>query len=116
MGQKGRPLNHHARKIEKDTGKMIDFFPVSFLLCFCRISPMAHIFLGGGKHQLDTVQLIYLACAGVIVYGDYIGVRISFPQLFDNSFSNDVVGEAAKGLGAHNVIGAAVDQFQHLAC
>lgn len=45
------------------------------------------IFLGRCQHQLDTVELIYLTGAGIIVDGDNIGFRVAAPQFLDNSFA-----------------------------
>ena len=40
--------------------------------------------------------------------------RILAAQLLDDAFSDDMVGQAAEGLGADDIVDAAVDQFQHL--
>ena len=62
------------------------------------------IFLGGGEHQLDTVQLVYLAGTGVIVDGYNVCQRILMTDLFDDTFSYDMVRQAAEGLGADDVV------------
>ena len=67
------------------------------------------IFLGSGKHQLDTVQLVDFAGARIIVYGNNIGLRITAAQLLDNAFSDNMVGQTAKWLGADNVFHSVVD-------
>lgn len=74
------------------------------------------ILLCGGQHQLDAVQLIHLAGAGVIVNGNDIGLRIAPSELFYDTFSDDVVRQAAKWLGTYNIGRAALEQLQHLAC
>ena len=71
--------------------------------------------MGGGQHQLDSVQLVHLAGAGVIVYGDDVGAGILPAQLLDDALAHDVVGQAAEGLGADDILHAGVNQFQHLA-
>lgn len=35
------------------------------------------------------------------------------PQLFDYTFADDMIRQAAEGLGTHDIIGAGVNQFQH---
>ena len=40
-------------------------------------SVLMKILLGGGKHQLDTVQLVYLAGTRIVVDGDNIGLTDS---------------------------------------
>ena len=54
----------------------------------------------GGEHQLDAVELIDLAGAGVIVHGGDIGVGIGLAQGLDDAFAHNVVGQAGEGLDA----------------
>ena len=35
-------------------------------------------------------------------------------DLLDDAFTNDMVGQAAEGLGADDIVDSAVDQFEHL--
>ena len=74
------------------------------------------IFLSGGQHQLDPVQLVDFACSGIVVDGHDIGEREAPAQFLDDAFADHVVGQAAEGLGADDIVDAAVDQFYHLAC
>ena len=55
------------------------------------------------QHQFDAVQLIDFAGARVIVDGYDIGPGECFSQWLDHAFSDDVVRQAAKRLGAHDV-------------
>lgn len=72
------------------------------------------ILLGGGEHELDAVELVDFAGAGIVVDGHDVGGRISFPQGFDNALAYDVVRQAAEGLGTYDVWYAFLDQFDHL--
>lgn len=81
----------------------------------CISSLFVQIFLRGGEHQLDAVELIDFACAGIVVDGYNIRAGEAFAQFLDHAFSNNMIWQAAKGLGADNVIYSAVDQFHHFA-
>ena len=74
-----------------------------------------HIFLQilicRGQHQLDTVQLVYLAGTRIVVDRYDIGSRITVTQLLDDTFSDNVVWQAGKWLCADDVRGSGVDQF-----
>ena len=63
----------------------------------------------------DTVQLVYLAGAGVIIDGDNVGGGILSAQLLDNALAHHMVRQTAEGLTAYNVGNTAVDQLHHLA-
>ena len=67
------------------------------------------------QHELDPVQLIDFRCARVVVDRCNIGLRISGPELLDDAFPDDVVGQAGEGLDADDVGDTALDEFQHLA-
>ena len=73
------------------------------------------IFVGGGQHQLDAVQLVDLAGARIVIHGHDIGLREGLAELLDHAFSHHMVGEAAEGLRADNVGDIAMDQLNHLA-
>lgn len=82
--------------------------PVSFLsravfLLFCKI------FLGSGKHQFNAVELIDFAGAGIVVDCHDVGAGKMPAQLFDDTLPDDMVWQAAEGLGADNIVYAAVD-------
>ena len=51
--------------------------------------------MGSSQHQLDPVQLVYLAGSGIIVHGNDVGFRMLAAQLLDDALSNDMVGQAA---------------------
>ena len=74
-----------------------------------------HIFLQilicRGQHQLDTVQLVYLAGTRIVVDRYDIGSRITVTQLLDDTFSDNVVWQAGKRLCADDVRGSGVDQL-----
>ena len=74
------------------------------------------ILLRSGKHQLDSVQLVYLTCAWVVVNSYDICFRMFAANFLDNTFTYDVVWQAAKWLDADDVRNTAVDQLHHLAC
>ena len=67
-----------------------------------------------GHHQLDTVDLIYLARAGVVVHGDDIRLRVATFELLHYALARDVVGQARKRLHADYVGRALLDKFEHL--
>ncbi len=66
------------------------------------------------QHQLDPVELVDFACARVIVDGDDIRQRVAVSQLFDYAFAYDMVRQAAKRLGAYDIVCACMDQLEHL--
>lgn len=74
---------------------------------------LQHILLGGCQHQLDSVQLIDFTGSRIIVYGDNIGSRMPAAKLLDDSLSDDMIGQAAKGLSTDNILHIAVNQLQH---
>lgn len=67
------------------------------------------VLLGGGEHQLDAVQLIDLAGAGIVVDGYDVGAGESLAQLFDHALAHHMVRQAAEGLGADDIVYVAVD-------
>ena len=50
------------------------------------------VLLGGGEHQLDSVELIHFTGAGIVVDGHDIGLRILFADLFDDALTYNVIG------------------------
>lgn len=72
------------------------------------------VLLGGGEHELDAVELVDFAGAGVVVDGYDVGGRICLPEGFDNALAYNVVRQAAEGLGTYDVWYAFLDQFHHL--
>lgn len=81
--------------------------------CNCQ-SLFLHLLYRSGKHQLDTVELVYLRSARVVVYGNDIAFRMTAAQLLDNAFPDDVVRQAGKRLCADDIRYAAVNQLYHL--
>ena len=69
--------------------------------------------MGGGEHQLDTVQLIDLAGAGIVIDGHHIGFWISSAQLLNHALAHHMVRQTAEGLGADNVVGTALNKLHH---
>ena len=80
------------------------------LFCF------VHIFHCRGQHQLDSVQLVYFTCSGIVVNGYDIGARMSTADLLDHTFAYDMVWQAAKWLDADDIRYSAADQLQHFSC
>ena len=72
------------------------------------------ILLGRREHQLDSVQLVNLACTRIVINGYDIGQGILSSQLFDHTFADYVVRQAGEGLCADDVIDSGMDQLQHL--
>ena len=72
------------------------------------------ILLRCGKHQFDSVQLINFAGTWIVVDGNDVGFRMLTAHFFDNTFTNDVVRQAAKRLDADDVRNTTVDQLHHL--
>ena len=83
-----------------------------FLFCFHLI---LEIFLGCRQHQFDPVELVDFAGSGIIVYGNDIGLRMLPAQFFNDTLSDNMVGQTAEGLRADNIGGARMDQLQHFA-
>ena len=79
-----------------------------------RAAALPKAFLGHTQHQLDTVLLVHPRCARVIVDGCDVGAGIYGADLIDHSFAADVVGQAAEGLGADDVLKACLLQLHHL--
>ena len=86
------------------------FFCGAFLRCGCVFCLIPRI----GKHQLDTVFLIDLCRAGVIVDGNDVDVGDPLLDRLHHSLAADVIGETPEGLGADDVVHAAVGKLQHL--
>ncbi len=73
------------------------------------------IFICGREHQLDTVQLIYLAGTRIVVDRNNVGFRVKPSKFFDNTFSDHMVWKAGKWLRTDDILCAGFDQLQHLA-
>ena len=71
--------------------------------------------LGRSQHQFNTVQLVNFTGTWIVVYSDDIGFWIALSKFLDHTFSDNVVWQAAKWLGADDIFNTAVDQLQHLA-
>lgn len=67
--------------------------------------------MGRGQHQLNSVELVYFAGAGVEVDRHYIRLRITPSKLLDDAFSYYMIGQAGEGLCAHNIRCAAMYQL-----
>ena len=73
-----------------------------------------HVLYSSREHQLDSVQLVYLAGTRIVVDSHNVGLRILTAQLFDNTFTNNVVWKTSKRLGTYDVWHAGMDQLKHL--
>ena len=71
------------------------------------------IFPRGGEHEFDAVFLIDLGGGGVVVDGDDVLVLVHALQGADGALAGDVVGQAAEGLGADDVVGARFGERRH---
>ena len=63
-----------------------------------------YLVLGYGQHQLNSVQLVYFRCTGIIVHGNDVRCRIMPLQLFDDTLSDNVVRETSERLGTYDII------------
>ena len=70
---------------------------------------------GVSKHQADTVFLIDARSARIVIDRHDVGRGKIIFDFSQHAFADDVIGQAAKWLGAHNVVDAAIDEFQHFA-
>ena len=70
--------------------------------------------LGGGDHELDAVELIDLAGAGIVIDGDDIGLGVAASDLTEHALAHHVVGQTGEGLAAHDVGHAVLDELDHL--
>ena len=68
----------------------------------------------GGDHELEPVELIDLTGARVVVDADDVGLRVAAADLAEHALADDVVGQAAEGLAAHDVRRAVLDELDHL--
>ena len=75
---------------------------------------MFQIFICSRKHQLDPIELVDFAGSRIKVDCYDIGSRISSSELFDDTFSDDMVRQAAERLDADDVVDTALDELQHL--
>ena len=82
---------------------------------FTRICTLFQIFKRRAQHQLDPVQLVYLAGARIVVDGYDVGAGVPSAQFFDDALSDDMIWQAGEGLGTDDVLRAPFDQLQHLA-
>ena len=76
----------------------------------------SQVFLGCGKHKLNPVELIDLACAGIVVDSDDICKRMLFTDFLNHAFSDNMVWQAAKGLYADNIICSGINKLKHFPC
>ena len=64
---------------------------------------LMQIFLCSGEHQLDSVQLVYFTCTRIIINGNDVCFRMLATNFLDNTFTYDVIWQAAKWLDADDV-------------
>ena len=78
--------------------------------------PLDATLLSCSQHKLNAIFLIYLGGAGILVYGQNIGLVGNFLNLINHAATSDMIGQAAKGLSANNIGVAAVHKLQHFCC
>ena len=71
------------------------------------------ILLRSRQHKLDSVELVNFAGTRVIIYGDYVGIRISGAQLFYDTLTYDMVRQACERLAADDVLSSVVNKLNH---
>ena len=86
---------------------------ISKIVSLFRTLALFQILLGGGEHELDAVELVDFAGAGIVVDGHDVGSKLCLPQDLDNALTSDVVRQAAEGLGTYDVRYAFLDQHHH---
>ena len=64
-----------------------------------------------GEHQLDAVELVYFARAGVIVDSDNVCAGIGRAQRLDDALADHMVRQAGEWLRADDVRCSGVDQL-----
>ena len=68
-----------------------------------------------GHHQLDTVDLVNVGCAGVVVYGYDVGSREPLAYGLHHALARHVVRQTCEGLETCDVGSAGFDEVDHLA-
>lgn len=74
---------------------------------------LLQVFLCGGEHQLDPVQLINFTGSGIVINGNNIGFGITLAQLFYYPLADHVVGKASERLGTYDIAGACLNKLHH---
>lgn len=92
----------------------IDWVGYSKIVSLFHTLALFQILLGGGEHELDSVELVDFAGTGIVINCHDVGGRICLPQGLDNALTYDVVRQAAEGLGTYDVRYAFLDQLDHL--
>ena len=73
------------------------------------------ILMRSRQHQLDSIQLVYLAGARIVVNGHDVRLRVLVAEFFDNTLTYHVVWQAGKRLQTKYVFDSAVYEIHHLA-
>ena len=76
-------------------------------------SSSGKVFLRGREHQLNPIQLVHLGCPWVVINCHNVRQGVAVADFLDDPFPYDMVRQAAKGLGADNVVCPGMDEFQH---
>ena len=79
---------------------------ISFLNRSSRLFTFLKIFYCCGKHQPNSVQLIDLAGTGIVVDGHNVGLGIGPADLFNDTFSHNVIWQTTERLSADDVANA----------
>ena len=70
--------------------------------------------LGGGDHQLDTIELVRLGGTRIVIDGDDVGFRMQATDLAEHAAAGHMVGQAGERLRADHVRATLFDEFQNL--
>ena len=73
----------------------IDWVGYSKIVSLFHTLALFQILLGGGEHELDSVELVDFAGTGIVINCHDVGGRICLPQGLDNALTYDVVRQAA---------------------
>ena len=88
-------------------------FGIRVLLLFFSVCFLCKIFSGDRKHELNTVFLVYPCGAGIVVNGYNIGALVQSLNAVHHPLATNMIRQAAKGLGADNILVAGFRQLQH---
>ena len=99
---------------DTDLERSFAFINKSLFLSYGRLDIFFQIFVCRGEHQLDSVKLVDLAGTWIIVDSYDIGFRMKSPEFLNDSLSDYMIRQTGKRLGADDVPGSILNEFQHL--
>ena len=79
---------------------------ISKIVSLFRTLALFQILLGGGEHELDSVELVDFAGTGIVVDGHNVCVRILVADFLNDTLAYDMVRKACKRLCADAVLHA----------